>query len=165
MNWSAMAAFSVALTLNALAASSSKSAECLACHDEKGAAFQSSAHASFSCTDCHATFKDYPHGENPAKVKCDTCHSDPAGGINASVHAKASPQPCQGCHGDPHGILPASNPKSSTYPTNLPRTCGACHGDGKLSRQHRLSEVYSKYMDSIHGFALTQDGLLVAASC
>ena len=28
-----------------------------------------------------------------------------------------------------------------------------------------MKEVYSQYMDSIHGFALTKDGLLVAASC
>lgn len=165
MNWRAAAAISLAFALSALAAPSSKSAECLACHDQQGASFQASVHGSLSCTDCHTTKKAYPHAENEPKVKCDTCHSDPVGGVASSVHAHVSQQVCQGCHGDAHAILPSTNPKSATYPSNLPRTCGTCHGDKKMTQQHGLKEVYSTYMDSIHGFALTKDGLLVAASC
>jgi predicted CXXCH cytochrome family protein len=165
MKWSAAVALALALAFNVLADSPAKSAECLTCHDEKGAAFQASVHASLSCTGCHTDKKGYPHAQNPVAVKCESCHNDPAAGVNVSVHAKASAQPCQGCHGDAHGILAASDPKSSTYPSNLPRTCGACHGDVKFAKSHGLKEVYSQYMDSIHGFALTQDGLLVAASC
>jgi hypothetical protein len=165
MNWSAAAAFALAFALNVLAASPPRSAECLTCHDEKGASFQASVHGSVNCTDCHTAIKGYPHPEKMAKVKCDTCHSDAVSGVATSVHTSASPQPCLGCHGDAHGILPASNPKSATYPSNLPRTCGACHGDAKFAKQHKIPEVYSLYMDSIHGFALTKEGLLVAASC
>lgn len=165
MNWSAAAALALAFAFNVLADGPPKTAECLNCHDEKGASFQASVHGSFSCTDCHTAIQGYPHPDNAPKVKCDTCHGDPAASLEASVHAKASPQPCQGCHGDPHGILPARDAKSSTYPSNLPRTCGACHGDAKFASKHGLKEVYSQYMDSIHGFALTKDGLLVAASC
>jgi predicted CXXCH cytochrome family protein len=165
MNWSAAAALALAFAFNVLADSPAKSAECLTCHDEKGASFQASVHGSFSCTDCHTDKKGYPHPANAAKVKCDTCHADPVTGLAASVHAKASAQPCQGCHGDAHAILSAKDPKSSTYPSNLPRTCGACHGNAKFAAKHHITEVYSQYMDSIHGFALTQDGLLVAASC
>jgi 5-methylcytosine-specific restriction endonuclease McrA len=165
MNWSVLVALAAAFALKIPAASPSKSAECLTCHDEKGAGFQTSVHGSFSCTDCHTTKTGYPHPETVAKVKCDTCHNDPVGGVAVSVHASASAQPCQGCHGDAHAILPASDPKSATYPSNLPRTCGTCHGDAKFAKQHKISEVYSMYMDSIHGFALTKDGLLVAASC
>jgi predicted CXXCH cytochrome family protein len=165
MNWSVLAALALAFALNLPAVSPPKSAECLACHDDKGATFKTSVHNSFSCTDCHATINQYPHTQNVAKVKCDGCHNDPVKGVAASVHASASAPNCQGCHGDAHAILPASDPKSSTYPSNLPRTCGACHGDTKFAQQHKISEVYSMYMDSIHGFALTKDGLLVAASC
>ena len=165
MNWSATAALALAFAFNVLAAGPAKSEECLTCHDEKGAGFKASVHGSLSCTDCHTDKKAYPHAENPPKVKCETCHADPVASLQTSVHAKASTQPCQGCHGDPHGIRPASDPKSSTYPSNLPRTCGACHGDAKFAAKHHLTEVYSQYMDSIHGFALTKDGLLVAASC
>jgi hypothetical protein len=165
MNWSATAALSLAFAFNVLAAGPPKNTECLTCHDEKGAPFQASVHGSMSCADCHTDKSAYPHAANAAKVKCDTCHADPAQGVTTSVHASVSEQSCKGCHGDAHGILAASNSKSSTYPSNLPRTCGACHGDAKLAKQHGLAEVYSMYMDSIHGFALTKDGLLVAASC
>jgi hypothetical protein len=165
MKWSAAAALWLTLAFNVLAAKSPGSAECLACHDEKGASFQASVHGVLSCADCHADKKAYPHAANAPKVKCDTCHAEPAHGVATSVHANVSVQSCQGCHGDVHAILPASNPKSGTYPSNLPRTCGACHGDAKLAKQHGLTTVYAQYMDSIHGFALTKDGLLVAASC
>lgn len=165
MNWRTAAILPLVFALNVLAAGSPQSAECLSCHDDKGASITGSVHGAISCTDCHTTISAYPHAQNAAKVKCDTCHQDPVSGVQASVHASVSAQPCQGCHGDPHTILPSSNPKSSTYPTNLPRTCGACHGNSKIAKQHGLSEVYTQYMDSIHGFALTKDGLLVAASC
>jgi 5-methylcytosine-specific restriction endonuclease McrA len=156
---------SFATALSVLAASPPKSAECLGCHDDKGAAFATSAHGSLSCTDCHAAIQAYPHPAAVAKVKCDTCHSEPVAGLATSVHAAVSPETCQACHGDAHKILQSSNPKSETYPSNLPRTCGICHGDRKFAQQHKIPEVYSLYMDSIHGFALTKDGLLVAASC
>ncbi len=165
MRWSTAAALWLALATGAFAASSLKTADCLACHDDKGASFQASVHGVLSCTDCHADKNAYPHAPNAAKVKCDTCHADPAHGVAQSVHASVNAQACQGCHGDAHAVLASSNPKSATYPTNLPRTCGACHGDGKMASEHGLAAVYTKYMDSIHGFALTKDGLLVAASC
>ena len=165
MNWSALVSLWLAVALNVLAANSSKSADCLGCHDEKGASFQASVHGSLSCVDCHTDKKAYPHAANAAKVKCDTCHADPTAGVAASVHASAGEHACQNCHGDVHAILPSTNVKSATYPANLPRTCGTCHGDAKLAKEHGLSQVYPMYIDSIHGFALTKDGLLVAASC
>jgi predicted CXXCH cytochrome family protein len=81
--------------------------------------------------------------------------------VAASVHAHAGPQPCLNCHGNAHAILKSSDPKSQTYAQNLPRTCGECHG----TKQGNSPEVLSKYVDSIHGAALTHDGLLVAANC
>lgn len=166
MKWSAAAAMLVAFAFNIWAADSLKQADCLGCHEQPAAAtFQASVHGSLSCTDCHSSKKAYPHGESEPKVKCDTCHAEPASGVASSVHTSAGAQPCLGCHGEPHAILPASNPKASIYPTNLPRTCGNCHADGKFAKQHHIQEVYSPYIDSIHGFALTKDGLLVAASC
>jgi hypothetical protein len=165
MQWSAGAALALAFSINVLAANSTKSAECLTCHDQEGAHFQASVHNSLSCTDCHTDKNAYPHAAHPAEVKCGACHAEPAHGFAASVHAAVSEKACQSCHGDAHSILPASNPKSSTFPSNLPRTCGACHGDAKLAKRHGIPEVYLMYMDSIHGSALTKDGLLVAASC
>ena len=72
---------------------------------------------------------------------------------------------CLDCHGNPHGMLAKTEPKSRVYPLNLPRTCGTCHGNPELAKKYGFPDVYALYMDSIHGFALTTDGLLVAATC
>lgn len=138
---------------------------CLSCHDEKGTPFHASVHAANGCTSCHTDIKGFPHPDQVAKVNCGTCHADANTALASSVHAHASQQPCVSCHGDSHAIVPVKDPTSTVYPTNLPRTCGVCHGDKKFAEQHHLPNVYAEYMDSIHGFALTKDGLLVAATC
>jgi DnaJ-class molecular chaperone len=139
---------------------------CLECHSEKGGdAFKASIHGSLDCNSCHTDIKAFPHPDKVQKVNCGTCHAAAPPALAKSVHTHSSEQPCLSCHGDAHEILPASDPKSSVYPLNVPRTCGKCHGDKKVTAQHNITEVYSQYMDSIHGFALTNDGLLVAATC
>ena len=35
----------------------------------------------------------------------------------------------------------------------------------RMAKKHGLPSVFSHYMDSIHGFALSKEGLLVAANC
>jgi hypothetical protein len=138
---------------------------CLGCHEDKQASFPASIHAAAAgCTGCHTDIKGFPHPDNVAKVNCGSCHSDETSALTASVHAKASAQPCLSCHGDAHAIVPAKDPKSTVYPSNLPRTCGTCHGDPKFAKEHGLPYVYAKFMDSIHVFALTKYGLLVAAT-
>jgi predicted CXXCH cytochrome family protein len=138
---------------------------CLSCHAEKGSPFQASVHSAIACAGCHSDIKGFPHPEKVAKVNCASCHSDSASALAASVHANAAAQACAACHGDAHGMIPVKDPKSPVFASNLPRTCGACHGDRQFAQRHGLKEVYSEYMDSIHGFALTQDGLLVSATC
>ena len=153
-------------------------AECLACHSETtladpaghsvyvdGAKQKASVHGSLDCTNCHTSIKGYPHPEHPTAVNCSTCHSDEPTAVAESVHAKASAEPCLSCHGDPHAIVSVKDPQSPVFTLNIPRTCGSCHGNPELARKFGLSNVYSLYMDSIHGFALTTDGLLVAATC
>ncbi len=152
--------------------------ECLACHGQEGFAsesgrslyvnesrFKGSVHGSLSCTDCHTAIHGFPHPEHPQPVQCSSCHAGEAQDIGASVHASASAQPCLSCHGNPHQILAPSNPGSTVYPLNVPRTCGACHGNPEMAKKYGFPNVYSMYIDSIHGFALTKDGLLVAATC
>jgi hypothetical protein len=151
---------------------------CLSCHGNAGmqdssghsvyvdeARQKASVHGMLACTDCHTSIKDYPHPEHPQPVKCATCHSSEASDLGVSVHASASAQPCLSCHGDPHEILPVHDPHSPVYPLNVPRTCGACHGNPELAEKYGLPNVYALYLDSIHGFALSRDGLLVAATC
>lgn len=138
---------------------------CLGCHDEKSAAFPTSVHSAVGCTGCHSDIKNYPHPDHLAKVSCESCHADAAHTLTASVHATAAAQPCTACHGDIHAVVPVKDQKSPVFALNLPRTCGSCHGDKKFIAQHKLPNVYSQYTDSIHGFALSKDGLLVAATC
>ncbi|HEX3985058.1 MAG TPA: cytochrome c3 family protein [Acidobacteriaceae bacterium] len=152
--------------------------DCLACHgdptmqDASGKSigvsadkFHASMHGSLKCTDCHTNVKGYPHPANAAVVNCSTCHTDEAAGLAGSVHAKASEHPCLGCHGDPHSIVTRTDPQSPVYPLNIPKTCGSCHGNAAMAKKYHLPNVYALYLDSIHGFALGKEGLLVAANC
>jgi hypothetical protein len=138
--------------------------DCLSCHDEKASA-KTSVHGGLNCTGCHTTIQSFPHPDKQTPVNCASCHAGNAASLSQSVHAAKGGPSCLGCHGDAHAILPATDPKSTVYPSNVPRTCGTCHGNADVAKRAGLPEVYSLYMDSIHGFALTKDGLLVAASC
>lgn len=164
MRWTLAAIIFFALAAPAVHA---QNAKCLACHSDNvdEAKQKASVHGVLGCTDCHASIKDYPHPEHLQPVNCGTCHSGEAKDLVESVHAKASGQPCLSCHGEPHAIVPVKDLQSPVFPLNIPRTCGSCHGKPELAKKFGLREVYSLYMDSVHGFALTKDGLLVAATC
>lgn len=138
--------------------------DCLSCHEDK-ATVKDSVHGGVRCAECHTAIQAYPHPAKQTPVKCAACHSDAASTLAQSVHVASGGPTCLNCHGAAHAILPSTNSKSATYPSSLPRTCGACHGNAQVAKKAGLQEVYSLYMDSIHGFALTRDGLLVAASC
>jgi predicted CXXCH cytochrome family protein len=152
--------------------------DCLACHatadiqDASGKSvfidghiFGESMHGSLKCGDCHAAIKDYPHPEKITPVQCESCHADEAAGLVGSVHANRAEHPCASCHGDAHKIFPKTDVRSAVYPLNVPRTCGNCHGNSDMAKKHGLPNVYPMYLDSIHGFALSNEGLLVAANC
>jgi predicted CXXCH cytochrome family protein len=152
--------------------------DCLACHadasvqDASGHSvtvdehtFGASLHGSLKCGDCHTTIKEYPHPEQITPVKCETCHTDQAAGLAGSVHSVKAEHPCTSCHGDAHSIFPKDDSRSAVYPLNIPRTCGNCHGNDAMAKKHGLPNVYPMYIDSIHGFALSKEGLLVAANC
>ncbi len=152
--------------------------ECLACHGDAsmtdtnghsiavdGKVFSESVHGPFSCKDCHTDIKEYPHPDKIAKVECKSCHADEASGLAGSVHADAKEHPCTSCHGSAHKIFPKTDSRSAVYPLNIPKTCGQCHSNDGMANKHGLASVYPKYIDSIHGFALSKEGLLVAANC
>ncbi len=152
--------------------------DCLACHADKGLqdagghnisvdgeTFAKSIHGSLKCSECHADIKDYPHPEKIAKVKCDTCHAGQATELAGSVHSDGADHPCTSCHGDAHAVFAKDDKRSAVYPLNVPKTCGACHGNNGMAQKHGLATVFPSYLDSIHGSALTKEGLLVAANC
>jgi predicted CXXCH cytochrome family protein len=154
------------------------SSDCLTCHGDAsmqdpsghsiavdGDKFHGSIHGPLECTNCHGDIKGYPHPDKIAPVQCETCHADEAKGLVGSVHADGKEHPCTSCHGNAHEIQPKTDPRSAVYPLNVPKTCGTCHGTEGMARKHGLASVYPLYMDSIHGFALSKEGLLVAANC
>ena len=169
----ALAAFAFLLAPGTLHAQT----DCLLCHGDKnmtnaaghnisvnGKTFSASVHGVLQCTSCHTDIKGFPHPDHIAKVQCRTCHADQVSALAGSVHANHD---CTSCHGNgnPHAIFPKDDPRSAVYPFNIPRTCGNCHGNPEMAKKYGLPNVYSMYVDSIHGFALSKEGLLVAANC
>lgn len=153
-------------------------AECLACHADKdmknaaghslsvdGDTFGKSIHGAIKCNDCHADVKQYPHPDHVARVQCGSCHAGQESDLKGSVHADGKDHPCTSCHGDAHSIFPKADARSAVYPLNVPTTCGHCHGKNGMAQKRGLDSVFPKYVDSIHGYALNKEGLLVAANC
>ena len=173
-----LALLACALLVGTAPALAQTNSDCLTCHADAGMQnasghsisvdehkFGSSIHGVLQCGNCHADIKGYPHPDKIAPVKCATCHTEEAQGLAGSVHSNAAEHPCTSCHGDAHSIYPKTDPKSAVYPLNIPKTCSACHGSEGMAKQHGLASVYPLYIDSIHGFALSKEGLLVAANC
>jgi predicted CXXCH cytochrome family protein len=147
-------ALAAVLVLLALAARALHAQDCLTCHGDAsmtddaghsiavdGKKFGDSIHGSLPCASCHADIKGYPHPDKVAPVECTSCH------------------------GNAHEIFPKTDARSAVYPLNVPKTCGQCHNDNGMAGKHGLASVYPNYIDSIHGFALSKEGLLVAANC
>jgi cytochrome b subunit of formate dehydrogenase len=183
------------LTVSAAAKSASKLAakptneDCLACHGDSGLSterngktvslhvdadkFKSSIHGSmFTCVDCHTDLKTSPHENTPAKVKCATCHADEQSAYDRSFHAKAiaagdtKAATCTDCHGSPHELLPASDPKSRVNHLNIPGTCGdGCHSlKFVMEASGHSNAPFLSYEQSVHGRAVA-NGSEKAAVC
>jgi cytochrome b subunit of formate dehydrogenase len=162
--------------------------ECLACHsdatlshevngktvslhvDPQG--FKDSIHGSmFTCVDCHTDVKSAAHETTPQHITCATCHADQQAAYDRSFHAKAvqggnnNAATCVDCHGSPHELLPASDPKSRVHHTNIPATCGACHSQKFVMEKSGLSvQTVASYQQSVHGHAVA-NGSEKAAVC
>ncbi|HVM93192.1 MAG TPA: cytochrome b/b6 domain-containing protein [Terriglobales bacterium] len=162
--------------------------DCLACHGDAGLTterngktvslhvdagkFKDSMHGSmFTCVDCHTDLKSSPHETTPAKVNCSTCHADEQAQYDRSYHAKAiaagdtKAATCTDCHGSPHELLAASDPKSRVNHLNIPATCGSCHGQKFVMEASGHSNApFLSYEQSVHGRAVAS-GSEKAAVC
>lgn len=165
--------------------------ECMACHGDSTLskevngkplslyvnpdAFQKSIHGSmFACVDCHTDVHSAPHENPPAKVNCATCHADEQAAYDRSFHAKAlkagdgHAATCTDCHGSPHELLPASDPKSRVNHANIPATCATCHNQKFAMEAGGLStQPYASYAESVHGRAVASgsDKAAVCTDC
>jgi cytochrome b subunit of formate dehydrogenase len=187
-------ALTLFLTAGSLLAASKKEPpkpsadECLACHgdaslthEENGKTvslqvdpqkFKDSIHGSvFTCVDCHTDVKSAAHETTPKKISCATCHADEQATYDRSFHAKAvqngnsNAATCVDCHGSPHELLAASDPKSKVSHTNIPATCGACHSQKFLMADGGQSaDMVASYAQSVHGHAVA-NGSEKAAVC
>lgn len=153
------------------------SEDCLACHSDDALTMESegrevsvhvdperfsgSVHSFLSCADCHADIAEYPHEPRPAPVSCDSCHPDSVEAHRNSIHGRALDAgngrvpTCASCHGNPHTILPSSDPESKTAHRNIPDTCGSCHGVQFVMEPSGFSvRPFFNYQESVHGRAL-----------
>ncbi len=168
-----------------------ETAECLACHGEKGfsgerkgrtvslyvaeKAFTGSIHGSLQCVHCHTDLegKELPHETPPQKVDCGACHEAETKQHVASLHGLAMKRgdalapSCASCHGK-HDIRAVKDPASPVSPLQVPFTCGQCHQEGTaVMRQRNIHQdhILENYSESIHGEGLLRKGLVVAANC
>ncbi len=166
-----------------------KNDDCLACHGDSTLThdvngkpvslyvdpqkFKDSIHGSmFNCVDCHTDVKNSPHEQTPSKVNCATCHADEKAAYDRSFHAKAraggnlNAASCTDCHGSPHELLPASDPKSRVSHANIPGTCGACH-EQKFVMGEQGAQMVVSYQQSVHGHAVAEgsDKAAVCTDC
>src|SRR5581483_6696421 len=165
--------------------------ECLACHGGPRLSkevngrpfslfvnpdkFKDSIHGGmFACVDCHTDLKSAPHDGTPAKVSCATCHADQQAAYDRSFHAKAikdgdgKAANCVDCHGSPHELLPASDPRSRVNHVNIPATCGTCHGQKfVMEASGHSSQPFVSYQESVHGRAVAagSDKAAVCTDC
>ena len=162
--------------------------ECFACHGDASLshdvngktvslhvnpqAFKDSIHGSmFTCVDCHTDVKSSAHETPPQHITCATCHADEQAAYDRSLHARAvkggnsSAATCVDCHGGPHELLPASDPKSRVHHTNIPATCITCHSQKFVMEKSGLSvQTVASYQQSVHGHAVA-NGSEKAAVC
>ncbi len=162
--------------------------ECLACHsdatlthDVNGKTvslhvdpqtFKDSIHGSmFTCVDCHTDVTSAAHETTPKKISCATCHADEQAAYDRSFHGKAvqggntKAATCVDCHGSPHELLAASDPKSRVHHTNIPATCGSCHSQKfVMNDAGQSAQMVASYEQSVHGHAVAA-GSEKAAVC
>ncbi len=162
--------------------------DCLACHGDASLvhtvdgkpvslyvnpqAYKDSIHGGmFTCVDCHTDVTSLGHETPPKKISCATCHADEQAAYDRSFHAKAGlggnshVATCVDCHGSPHELLPASDPKSKVSHINIPATCGSCHGQKFVMEDGgRGAQMVASYQQSVHGHAVAA-GSEKAAVC
>jgi hypothetical protein len=70
------------------------------------------------------------------------------------------------CHGPAHEILASGDRRAPTHHLNLIGTCATCHDDPKIISAANLpGGIVRSFVDSIHGRAVTDAGLVVAPTC
>ena len=116
------------------------------------------------CASCHSDAA-FMHKFNPS------LRTDQLAQYKTSVHgqrlAKGDEQVavCTDCH-SLHGILPASDSRSSVHPLNVAATCSRCHSDAARMKPYSIpTDQFAGYSVSVHHEALAVRGDLSAPTC
>jgi len=147
---------------------------CTSCHDDAGHQVPQSVHGLLgktACTNCHGNEHEIGAASAVAPQQCATCHEDAVRGYRAGVHAAArrtgdlEAPTCLTCHGSPHQIVSASDPKSPANHLNIPATCAKCHGQKfVMEKTGHSTQPFVSYEESVHGRAVAS-GSQKAAVC
>jgi cytochrome b subunit of formate dehydrogenase len=147
---------------------------CGTCHEEPVAQVPKSAHSVLgaqACASCHGKAHEVQRAEKVVPEQCATCPEGSARGYQLGVHAAArktgdkQAPTCLACHGGPHQIMPASDPKSPVNHLNIPGTCATCHGQKfVMGRSGHSTQPFYSYEESVHGRAVA-NGSTKAAVC
>jgi predicted CXXCH cytochrome family protein len=152
---------------------------CVACHGGDG------KEAGMEAMDPAKGYIGVPPRTQLTQV-CGRCHSDarfmrqynPALRVDqvaeyaTSVHGRKlreSNDPkvatCVSCH-PAHAIRPPSDPASTVHPLRVAQTCGECHANATyMAGRKTPTDQLQRYVDSVHGKAMTVKGDLSAPTC
>lgn len=130
--------------------------------------FKASVHKEKLCVECHVDVTAIPHQRRPEQIHCLQCHyqgnvvgapvSERPEKYKESVHGRAFERgdpdapDCKSCH-TVHYVRAHTDPLSPVYRANIPKTCARCH-----------VEVYTEYLESVHGQAL-RNNIVESAVC
>ncbi len=136
-----------------------------------------SAHKDVACAQCHTgTTADDPERSCRTvaeRVDCSVCHQEQVAQFQESVHGillakgDSDAPDCLFCHGT-HDIRRKDDHDSPIYVSNIAGTCARCHGAGGVADRRYEGEdkgMVEDYAASVHGRAVQQKGLVVAATC
>lgn len=134
-----------------------------------------SVHGRLGCTGCHPGFgAGFPHRVQETVLRCESCHPQVGRDWAASIHAanlEGDAATCVECHGS-HTVHRVDDRRSPTHPLNVAELCGRCHADERIigtyfasSDRRQAQTAVSEYFGTVHGAALTRDGLVVSATC
>ena len=147
---------------------------CATCHDEEVSQVPQSVHGVLgkdACASCHGKTHEEQQADKVVPQQCATCHDEDVKGYEQSVHAvalkngnKQAPI-CLSCHGNPHKILGADDPKSPIHHNNVPGTCATCHSKKPIMESvGETTQQFYSYEQSVHGRAVA-NGSAKAAVC
>jgi nitrate/TMAO reductase-like tetraheme cytochrome c subunit len=136
-----------------------------------------SVHGDLGCASCHPMHAEgYPHRAEARARPCTECHAGAGQAWDRSIHAanvaEGGPAAgCVDCHGS-HRVLPAEDRSSATHALNVAETCARCHADPDILGEYFATperaparRAVSQYYQTVHGTAITESGLVVAATC